>query len=167
MILIYYSVQDVQQLLESVQDEDFAIQNSGTFPNPPYYTLRALLPEPLPSLLHLLFPLSTYSSVHLPRDTDALSLVNVAGPYFVTTAFAPMLMKGDNPNVINIASIGAFALQKYVFPFPNDVSLWKADLFWLFRKVGSLTYAVSKGAGTSAPFLGRIPEKLIFRWRGV
>jgi hypothetical protein len=25
-----------------------------------------------------------------------------------------MLMKGDNPNVINIASIGAFALQKYV-----------------------------------------------------
>ncbi|GHJ89603.1 hypothetical protein NliqN6_6005 [Naganishia liquefaciens] len=72
-------VQDVQQLLESVEDEDFAIQNS----------------------------------------------VNVAGPYFMTTAFAPMLMKSDNPNVINIASIGAYALQK---------------------KVGSLTYSVSKGA---------------------
>ncbi|KAJ9117720.1 hypothetical protein QFC24_006434 [Naganishia onofrii] len=59
-------VQDVQQMLESVEDEDIAIQSS----------------------------------------------INVAGPYFVTTAFAPMLMKSDNASVINIASIGAFALQK-------------------------------------------------------
>jgi NAD(P)-dependent dehydrogenase (short-subunit alcohol dehydrogenase family) len=38
--------------------------------------------------------------------------VNIAGPYFVTTAFAPMLLKSDNASVINIASIGAYALQK-------------------------------------------------------
>ncbi|KAJ9112900.1 hypothetical protein QFC19_000455 [Naganishia cerealis] len=43
---------------------------------------------------------------------DFTFAVNVAGPYFVTTAFAPMLMKSDNASVINIASIGAFALQK-------------------------------------------------------
>ncbi|KAJ9114155.1 hypothetical protein QFC20_001671 [Naganishia adeliensis] len=39
--------------------------------------------------------------------------VNVAGPYFVTTAFAPMLTKSDNASVINIASIAPMALQKY------------------------------------------------------
>ncbi|KAI5452967.1 hypothetical protein NCC49_006501 [Naganishia albida] len=72
-------VQDVQQMLESVEDEDIAIQSS----------------------------------------------INVAGPYFVTTAFAPMLQKSDNASVINIASIAPMALQK---------------------KVGSVTYAVSKGA---------------------
>lgn len=71
---------DVEDILNSVEDEDFAFTNN----------------------------------------------INVSGVYFTTVACLPLLRKSDKANVINIASIGALHLG---------------------RRVGSLTYGVSK-AGT-------------------
>lgn len=54
--------------------------------------------------------------------------VNVAGPYFTTVAFAPLLVKSNNPSVIIIASIAPFAHQK---------------------AIGAITYPTSKGGSKS------------------
>jgi len=62
-----------------------------------------------------LFPSEDFSTSHA---------INVAGPYFTTIAFAPLLAKSSNASVIIIASIAPFAQQK---------------------TVGAITYSVSKG----------------------
>ena len=60
------------------------------------------------------------------EDFSTSHAINVAGPYFTTIAFAPLLTKSNNASVIIIASIAPFAQQK---------------------TVGAITYPVSKGGG--------------------
>jgi hypothetical protein len=60
------------------------------------------------------------------EDFSTSHSINVAGPYFTTIAFAPLLAKSENASVIIIASIAPFVQQK---------------------SVGPITYSVSKGGG--------------------
>jgi NAD(P)-dependent dehydrogenase (short-subunit alcohol dehydrogenase family) len=62
------------------------------------------------------------------EDFTTSHAINVAGPYFTTIAFAPLLAKSKNASVIIIASIAPFAQQK---------------------TVGAITYSVSKGGSES------------------
>jgi NAD(P)-dependent dehydrogenase (short-subunit alcohol dehydrogenase family) len=62
----------------------------------------------------------------LSEDFSTSHSINVAGPYFTTIAFAPLLTKSGNASVIIIASIAPFVQQK---------------------SVGPITYSVSKGGG--------------------
>ena len=48
------------------------------------------------------------------EDFAQSSAINVAGPYFTTVAFAPLLIKSSNASVIVISSIAPFTQEKTV-----------------------------------------------------
>ncbi|KAH8084130.1 hypothetical protein HD553DRAFT_41516 [Filobasidium floriforme] len=56
------------------------------------------------------------------EDFSTSHSINVAGPYFTTIAFAPLLAKSENASVIIIASIAPFVQQKSVGPITYSVS---------------------------------------------
>jgi NAD(P)-dependent dehydrogenase (short-subunit alcohol dehydrogenase family) len=102
-------VKDVQQLLESVEEW---VPSPALCSNIYADSIQRGLYDLQRGYAHPYF--SRSDGPHSLIRTLYHAAVNVAGPYFMTTAFAPMLMKSDNGNVINIASIAPLHLQRSV-----------------------------------------------------
>jgi NAD(P)-dependent dehydrogenase (short-subunit alcohol dehydrogenase family) len=91
--------------------------------------------------------------------------VNVRGPYLVTRAFLPLLLKGDYKHIVNTTSVGAHAVMPGLSAYqPGKLAVLRFTEFINaeYGDKGVLAYAVHPGAIITEIFdsFGGLPEEL-------
>ncbi len=91
--------------------------------------------------------------------------INVRGPYLVTRAFLPLLLKGDYKQIVNMSSVGAIAIMPGLSAYqPGKLAVLRFTEFINeeYGEKGILAYAVHPGAIVTEIFdhFGGLPEDL-------
>ena len=76
-------------------------------------------------------------------------IVNVRGPYLMTRAFLPLLLRGGEKQIINVSSVGAFIVMPNLSAYqPSKLAVLRFSDFVdaEYRDQGVLVYSVHPGS---------------------
>ena len=104
----------------------------------------------------------------IPEDWWRTWIINIRGPYLVTRAFMPLLLKGDSKQIVNMSSIGAHLIMPGLSSYQTGkLALLRFSEFINveYGDQGVLAYAIHPGSVATEIFDGNggIPKGLEHR----